>query len=50
MELSEELKAAAWRKATRSASNGGDRVEVAPLSGGPGRPDTENHQWREKGR
>ncbi len=34
MELSEELKAATWRKATRSASNGGDCLEVAPLSGG----------------
>ncbi|WP_405147156.1 DUF397 domain-containing protein [Sphaerisporangium sp. NBC_01403] len=34
MELSDELKAAAWRKATRSGSNGGDCLEVAPLSGG----------------
>ncbi|MEV7965532.1 DUF397 domain-containing protein [Sphaerisporangium sp. NPDC088356] len=34
MELSDELKAATWRKATRSASNGGDCLEVAPLSGG----------------
>ncbi|MBB2913944.1 hypothetical protein FHS43_005253 [Streptosporangium becharense] len=34
MDLSDELKAAAWRKATRSASNQGDCLEVAPLSGG----------------
>jgi Domain of unknown function (DUF397) len=34
MELSDELKSAAWRKATRSASNQGDCLEIAPLSGG----------------
>ncbi|MER7129289.1 DUF397 domain-containing protein [Streptosporangium saharense] len=34
MDLSDELKTAAWRKATKSASNQGDCLEVAPLSGG----------------
>lgn len=34
MDLTAELKAAAWRKATRSTGNGGDCLEVAPLSGG----------------
>ncbi|GAB2480585.1 DUF397 domain-containing protein [Streptosporangium sandarakinum] len=34
MELSDELKTAAWRKATKSASNQGNCLEVAPLSGG----------------
>ncbi|GII96868.1 DUF397 domain-containing protein [Sinosporangium siamense] len=34
MELSDELKSAPWRKATKSASNQGDCLEVAPLSGG----------------
>lgn len=33
MDLSEELRTAAWRKATKSGSNGGDCLEVAPLSG-----------------
>ncbi len=34
MDLTEELRTAAWRKASRSASNGGDCLEVAPLQGG----------------
>ncbi|GAA2848477.1 DUF397 domain-containing protein [Streptosporangium fragile] len=34
MDLSDELKSAAWRKATRSGSNQGNCLEVAPLSGG----------------
>ncbi|MFG1874595.1 DUF397 domain-containing protein [Sphaerisporangium sp. NPDC049003] len=34
MDLSDELKTAAWRKATKSASNQGNCLEVAPLSGG----------------
>ncbi|GII75530.1 transcriptional regulator [Sphaerisporangium rufum] len=34
MELSQELASAAWRKATKSGSNGGDCLEVAPLSRG----------------
>lgn len=34
MDLSDELKTAAWRKATKSASNQGNCIEVAPLSGG----------------
>ncbi|MEV6149018.1 DUF397 domain-containing protein [Nonomuraea sp. NPDC052129] len=34
MDLAAELKTAAWRKATRSTGNGGDCLEVAPLSNG----------------
>jgi hypothetical protein len=34
MDLSDELKTANWRKATKSASNQGNCLEVAPLSGG----------------
>ncbi|GGK66186.1 transcriptional regulator [Sphaerisporangium melleum] len=34
MDLSEELAIANWRKASKSGSNGGDCLEVAPLSGG----------------
>ncbi|WP_440082860.1 DUF397 domain-containing protein [Streptosporangium sp. LJ11] len=34
MDLSDELKMAAWRKAAKSASNQGDCLEVAPLPGG----------------
>ncbi|MET8141284.1 DUF397 domain-containing protein [Sphaerisporangium sp. NPDC005288] len=34
MDVNEELKVAAWRKATKSASNQGNCLEVAPLSGG----------------
>ncbi|MER6825454.1 DUF397 domain-containing protein [Streptosporangium sp. NPDC000563] len=34
MDLGDELKGAAWRKATKSGPNGGDCLEVAPLSGG----------------
>ncbi|MER6829475.1 DUF397 domain-containing protein [Streptosporangium sp. NPDC000563] len=34
MDLSDELKSAAWRKATKSGANQGDCLEVAPLSGG----------------
>ncbi|MFD0887241.1 DUF397 domain-containing protein [Streptosporangium algeriense] len=34
MDLSDELKTAAWRKATKSGSDQGDCLEVAPLSGG----------------
>ncbi|GAA3088324.1 DUF397 domain-containing protein [Streptosporangium carneum] len=34
MDLTAELKTAAWRKAERSTSNGGNCIEVAPLSGG----------------
>ncbi|MEU4579992.1 DUF397 domain-containing protein [Nonomuraea sp. NPDC023979] len=33
-ELAAELAAASWRKATKSGSNGGNCLEVAPLSGG----------------
>ncbi|GAA3444755.1 DUF397 domain-containing protein [Planomonospora venezuelensis] len=33
-DLSRELAEAAWRKSSRSSSNGGDCVEVAQLSGG----------------
>lgn len=33
-ELAEELASAAWRKASKSGANGGDCIEVAPLSGG----------------
>lgn len=34
MDLSEELATAHWRKASKSGGNGGDCIEVAPLSGG----------------
>ncbi|GIH73214.1 DUF397 domain-containing protein [Sphaerimonospora thailandensis] len=34
MDLNEELRTADWRKASKSGSNGGDCIEVAPLSGG----------------
>ncbi|MFC4585380.1 DUF397 domain-containing protein [Sphaerisporangium corydalis] len=34
MDLSDELKSAAWRKAAMSGSNQGNCLEVAPLSGG----------------
>lgn len=34
MDLSDELKTATWRKATKSGSNQGNCLEVAPLSGG----------------
>ncbi|MGC5013760.1 DUF397 domain-containing protein [Streptosporangium sp. DT93] len=34
MDLSKELENAVWRKATKSGPNGGDCLEVAPLSGG----------------
>ncbi|MBB4913506.1 DUF397 domain-containing protein [Streptosporangium saharense] len=34
MDLNDELKEASWRKATKSSSNGGNCLEVAPLSGG----------------
>ncbi|WP_436758517.1 DUF397 domain-containing protein [Streptosporangium sp. V21-05] len=34
MDLSDELRTADWRKATKSGPNGGDCLEVAPLSGG----------------
>ncbi|GAA3800422.1 DUF397 domain-containing protein [Sphaerisporangium flaviroseum] len=34
MDLSEELQTATWRKATKSASNQGNCLEIAPLSGG----------------
>ncbi|MFF0574845.1 DUF397 domain-containing protein [Streptosporangium saharense] len=34
MNLSEELENASWRKATRSGEDGGECLEVAPLSGG----------------
>ncbi|RCG22825.1 DUF397 domain-containing protein [Sphaerisporangium album] len=33
-EVASELATAAWRTATKTSSNGGDCVEVAPLSGG----------------
>lgn len=33
-ELAIELASATWRKATKSGSNGGNCLEVAPLSGG----------------
>ncbi|MEU1736904.1 DUF397 domain-containing protein [Streptosporangium sp. NPDC020145] len=32
MNLSEELRNAHWRKATKSSSNGGNCLEVGPLS------------------
>ncbi|MEU6720410.1 DUF397 domain-containing protein [Nonomuraea sp. NPDC046802] len=32
-ELASELEAAPWRKASYSGANGGDCIEVAPLSG-----------------
>ncbi|MFS1297529.1 DUF397 domain-containing protein [Streptosporangium longisporum] len=38
VDLSKELENAVWRKATKSGPNGGDCLEVAPLSGGKGRP------------
>ncbi|MEU1734732.1 DUF397 domain-containing protein [Streptosporangium sp. NPDC020145] len=34
MDLNEELRTAAWRKATKSGPNQGNCLEVAPLSGG----------------
>ncbi|WP_327108603.1 DUF397 domain-containing protein [Nonomuraea glycinis] len=34
MDVNDELSTAAWRKATKSGSNGGDCIEVVPLSGG----------------
>ncbi|WP_214107976.1 DUF397 domain-containing protein [Acrocarpospora catenulata] len=34
MDLNDELAAAAWRKASFSGGNGGNCLEVAPLSGG----------------
>ncbi|MFC3985384.1 DUF397 domain-containing protein [Streptosporangium jomthongense] len=34
MDLNEELKTAVWRKATKSGSNQGNCLEVAPLAGG----------------
>ncbi|WP_037969496.1 DUF397 domain-containing protein [Streptosporangium amethystogenes] len=34
MDLTAELNTAAWRKASRSGTNGGDCIEVAPLSQG----------------
>ncbi|MEU8200653.1 DUF397 domain-containing protein [Streptosporangium sp. NPDC049046] len=34
MDLSDELKSAAWRKATKSGSDQGNCLEVAPLFGG----------------
>ncbi|SDH76847.1 protein of unknown function [Sinosporangium album] len=34
MDLRAELETAAWRKATKSTGNGGNCIEVAPLSGG----------------
>ncbi|MFB9678839.1 DUF397 domain-containing protein [Streptosporangium vulgare] len=34
MDLNRELAEATWTKSTRSASNGGECVEVAGLSGG----------------
>ncbi|MFB9674775.1 DUF397 domain-containing protein [Streptosporangium vulgare] len=34
VDLSDELKSAAWRKATKSGSDQGDCLEAAPLSGG----------------
>ncbi|WP_329089273.1 MULTISPECIES: DUF397 domain-containing protein [unclassified Streptosporangium] len=34
MDPSDNLKTATWRKATKSGPNGGDCLEVAPLSGG----------------
>jgi hypothetical protein len=33
VELNDELKTAAWRKASKSGSNQGNCLEVAPLSG-----------------
>ncbi|MEU8206583.1 DUF397 domain-containing protein [Streptosporangium sp. NPDC049046] len=34
MDLTAELETAVWRKATRSTGNGGDCIEIAPLSRG----------------
>ncbi|MFI7534176.1 DUF397 domain-containing protein [Streptosporangium sp. NPDC049376] len=34
MNLSEELRNAHWRKATKSGEDGGECLEVVPLSGG----------------
>ncbi|SDI25950.1 protein of unknown function [Sinosporangium album] len=34
MDLTDELRNAAWRKATKSGPSGGDCLEVAALSGG----------------
>jgi hypothetical protein len=34
VDLSEELRTAAWRKATKSGSDQGNCLEVTPLSGG----------------
>lgn len=34
MDINDELATAEWRKATKSGANGGDCIEVAPLSGG----------------
>ncbi|MFC6085991.1 DUF397 domain-containing protein [Sphaerisporangium aureirubrum] len=34
MDLNAELKSAPWRKATKSGSNGGDCLEIAPLPEG----------------
>lgn len=34
MDLNDELSTATWRKAAKSGSNGGDCLEVAPLSDG----------------
>ena len=34
MDLNEELRTAKWRKASKSGSNQGNCLEVAPLSGG----------------
>ncbi|MFF3441044.1 DUF397 domain-containing protein [Streptosporangium sp. NPDC002721] len=34
MDLSDELRTATWRKATKSGSNQGNCLEAAPLSGG----------------
>lgn len=34
MDVNDELRTAAWRKATKSGPNGGDCIEVAPLSVG----------------
>ncbi|WP_214410059.1 DUF397 domain-containing protein [Sphaerisporangium fuscum] len=34
MDLNDELRTAAWRKATKSGSDQGNCLEVAPLAGG----------------
>ncbi|SDH09179.1 protein of unknown function [Sinosporangium album] len=34
MKIDDELAKAVWRKAAKSGSNGGNCLEVAPLSGG----------------